>query len=54
MRESVVKMIGVFEGERTVIEIINRIKTKSNFENIKRHLDKNKTRYTKKPTTTSS
>ena len=35
MRESVVKMIGVFEGERTVIEIINRIKTKSNFENIK-------------------
>ena len=35
LRESVVKMIGVFEGERTVIEIINRIKTKSNFENIK-------------------
>ena len=33
--EPVIQMIGVFEGERTVVEIINRIKSKDNFENIK-------------------
>lgn len=35
MREPVIQMIGVFEGERTVVEIINRIKNKQNFEKIK-------------------
>ena len=35
MKKPVIQMIGVFEGERTVVEIVTRIKNKQNFENIK-------------------
>ena len=35
IKHPAVNMIGVFEGERTVVEIIQRLKSKQNFENIK-------------------